>query len=59
MRHLICSAWILPANRPEGSYENHGAVQSPFHKVRSRYARHVHISRKFVTGFNNAALQQL
>ncbi|KAG0623205.1 hypothetical protein M758_3G156100 [Ceratodon purpureus] len=27
------NAWILPANRPEGSYENHGAVQSPFHKT--------------------------
>ncbi|KAG0553488.1 hypothetical protein KC19_12G015100 [Ceratodon purpureus] len=27
------NAWNLPASRPEGSYEKHGAVQSPFHKT--------------------------
>ena len=40
-KHFSCSAWILPAERPEGSYENHGAVQSPFHKVQSSYARYI------------------
>jgi alpha-glucan,water dikinase len=27
------NAWILPANRPEGSYDEHGAIQSPFRKT--------------------------